>query len=99
VAASDGQMRARFYFDSQTGLLVRVIRYARSPLGLNPTRIEYEDYHSVNGVQFPFRWEVARPAGSFRVQLKDIQENVAIDESAFSQPTSVRSAASPANIQ
>src|SRR5215469_7368793 len=99
VATNEGQLRARFYFDSQTSLLVRVIRYARSPLGLNPTRIEYEDYHSVNGVQFPFRWEVARPAGSFRVQLKDIQENVAIDESAFSQPTSVRSAASPANIQ
>src|SRR5215469_2322259 len=99
VATKDGQLRARFYFDSKTGLLVRVIRYAKSPLGLNPTRIDYEDYRSVDGVQMPFSWEVARPAGRFRVQLMDIRQNVAIDDSAFSLPSSAGSAASPANLQ
>jgi hypothetical protein len=53
----------------------------------------------VDGVQMPFGWEVARPAGRFRIQLKDIQQNVAIDDSAFSLPSSAGSAAPSANLQ
>lgn len=94
VAENNGQLQARFYFDSQTGLLIRVIRYARSPLGLNPTRIDYEDYRSVDGIQMPFSWELVRPAGRFRVHLQEIKQNLAIDDSAFSLP----SATSPAKI-
>lgn len=99
VAETDGQLRARFYFDPQTGMLVRVVRYARSPLGLNPTRIDFADYRSVDGVQIPFCWEVSRPLGRFRVELKDVKQNVAIDDSVFSAPPQQRPAASPANIQ
>ena len=41
---SDGQPAANFYFDEQSGLLVRLVRYADSPLGLNPSQVDYADY-------------------------------------------------------
>src|SRR5690349_1931103 len=43
------------YFDRQTGLLLRELRYGSSPIGRVPTQIDYADYRDVNGMKFPFR--------------------------------------------
>jgi len=40
----EGQPPVMLYFDEQSGLLVRLVRYTPSPLGLVPTRIDYSDY-------------------------------------------------------
>ncbi len=45
----------KFYFDEESGLLVRLAHYAESPLGRDPTQIDYADYREVDGVQIPFR--------------------------------------------
>ena len=82
-----GQPTGRLYFDQQSGLLVRVIRYSDSPLGLNPLRIDYSDYRLVDGVQVPFRWTVARPAGQFTIQASSVEQNIPIDDSKFVKPT------------
>jgi hypothetical protein len=82
-----GQPTGRLYFDQQSGLLVRMIRYSDSPLGLNPMRIDYSDYRAVAGVQVPFRWTIARPAGQFTIQVSSIQQNVPIDDAKFAKPT------------
>ena len=47
---------ATFYFDKQTGLLTRMIRYANSAVGRVPTQIDYSDYRPVAGVMMPFKW-------------------------------------------
>ncbi len=47
---------ATFYFDKQTGLLTRMIRYANSAVGRVPTQIDYSDYRAVAGVMMPFKW-------------------------------------------
>ena len=82
-----GQPTGRLYFDRQSGLLVRMIRYSDSPLGLNPLRIDYSDYRLVDGVQVPFRWTVARPAGQFTIQASSVEQNIPIDDSKFVKPT------------
>jgi photosynthetic reaction center cytochrome c subunit len=41
---------ATFYFDAETGLLVRQVRYANSAVGRTPTQIDYSDYREVAGV-------------------------------------------------
>ncbi len=55
----------KFFFDDQSGLLVREVRYSATPVGINPTRIEYSDYRVVSGVKIPFKytvtWTVSRP--------------------------------------
>jgi len=43
-AANAGKPRVELYFDEQSGLLVRMMRYAETPLGRNPTQIDYSDY-------------------------------------------------------
>lgn len=76
----------RLYFDKQSGLLVRMVRYVDSPLGRNPTQIDYSDYRNVAGIMQPFHWTVAQPQGRYSVQLNAIQVNVPVDESRFAKP-------------
>ena len=76
----------RFYFDEQSGLLVRILRFADSPLGLNPTQIDYGDYRDAGGVKTPFKWTIGRPGGRFTIQVDQTQENVAVDDAKFTRP-------------
>ena len=48
----------KLYFDKKSGLLVRSVRYTNTPIGFNPTRIDYSDYRDVSGVKMPFHWVV-----------------------------------------
>ena len=82
-----GQPPVRLYFDEQSGLLVRLVRYAETPLGLNPTQIDYADYRDADGVKVPYRWTLARPGGEFSIQIDEIQANVPIDDAKFAKPT------------
>ena len=85
-ALRQGRPPARLYFGAQSGLLLRELRYAESPLGLNPTQIDYADYRDVDGVKVPFRWTIARPGGRFTIQLEQVKQNVAIDDARFARP-------------
>lgn len=73
-------------FDKQSGLLVRMVRYAQSALGQNPTQIDYSDYRDVGGAKLPFHWVSATPSGRFTIQLESAQANVSIPESRFAKP-------------
>jgi hypothetical protein len=83
---AEGRPPLRLYVDKQTGLLLRQVRYAQSPLGLNPTQIDYADYRDANGVKVPFRWTVARPGNRFTIQVEDMKQNVAVDDAKFAAP-------------
>ena len=77
----------RLYFDQETGLLLRQIRYAETPLGNNPTQIDYMDYRTTDGVKIPYRWTLARPNGRFTIQVDDVKNNVPVDEKLFVMPS------------
>jgi hypothetical protein len=85
---SDGRYPVDFYFDPKSGLLLRVVRYSESPLGLNPTQIDYADYREVAGVKMPFRWTVTWLSGRSTIELTDVQTNVPIDAAKFAKPRS-----------
>lgn len=74
------------YFDKQSGLLIREVRYAQSPLGQNPTQIGYSDYRDVAGVKLPFRWTSSTPTGRFTIQVGSAQANASIPVSRFEKP-------------
>ena len=86
VASNPNQPPLRLYFDKESGLLLRLVRYADSPLGLNPTRIDFDSYGAVDGVQVPHRWTVARPSGQFTIQAKEIKQNVPVSDDKFVKP-------------
>jgi photosynthetic reaction center cytochrome c subunit len=86
-ALKPGQSRVRFYFDSQAGLLLRLVRYLDTPLGQLPTQIDYDDYRDSGGIKVPYRWTVTR-AGSngFTVQIQQVEQNVSLDDRRFVAP-------------
>jgi hypothetical protein len=81
------QPPVRLYFSQQSGLLVRLLRYVETPLGRNPTQIDYADYRDAEGVKVPFRWTIARPGGRFTIQVDQIQQNLPIDDGKFAKPS------------
>jgi photosynthetic reaction center cytochrome c subunit len=74
------------YFDSQTGLLARMVRYEASPLGLNPIQLDYSDYRDAGGVKVPFHWTSTAPTGRFSVQVASIEPNAPINDDVFTKP-------------
>ena len=82
------------YFDVETALLARQVRYVASPVGRLPTQVDYSDYREVAGVKLPFKWTVTWLDGRDTVELKDVRPNVAVDAARFARPAAAQ--ASPA---
>ena len=81
---------ATLYFDPESGLLRRMVRYGPSPVGRVPTQIDYLDYRDVGGIKFPFEYQFSWLDGRYRAKLKDIKTNVAIDAARFGRPPASR---------
>jgi photosynthetic reaction center cytochrome c subunit len=74
------------YFDQQTGLLLRELRFGLSPIGRVPTQIDFGDYRDVNGIKLPFRMTYAWLDGRDAIVLDEIRTNVPLDEAKFGRP-------------
>jgi hypothetical protein len=77
----------RLYFEQESGLLVRLIRFAETPLGRNPTEIDYADFRVADGVKLAYRWTLARPNGRFTIQIDAVKQNVPVDQGQFVTPS------------
>jgi len=86
-AKAMGKPDLRLYFDQENGFLLRLIRYADTPLGRNPTQIDYADFRVTDGVKIPYKWTLMRPGGSFTIQIEQVQQNIPVDEKLFAMPS------------
>jgi hypothetical protein len=77
---------ATLCFDTETGLLVRLVRYTESPVGRLVTRVDYGDYRDVAGVRIPFRWTVSWLSGRSVFEMTDVQPNAQIPAARFARP-------------
>jgi outer membrane lipoprotein-sorting protein len=77
----------KLYFEADSGLLVRVVRYAESPVGRVPTQIDFSDYREVSGIKLPFKWTSTWTDGRTVYELNSVQVNAAVDASRFAKPT------------
>jgi hypothetical protein len=84
--SATGASFATFYFDAESGLLVRMIRYANSPVGRVPAQYDYSDYRDIAGVKMPFHWTMTWLDGRENVELTEIKPNAAIDAARFAKP-------------
>jgi photosynthetic reaction center cytochrome c subunit len=78
------------YFDQQTGLLLRELRFGLSPIGRVPTQIDFGDYRDVNGIKLPFRMTYAWLDGRDAIVLDEIRTNVPVDEAKFGRPAPLK---------
>jgi photosynthetic reaction center cytochrome c subunit len=76
----------KFYFDKKSGLLLRQVRFTDTPIGLNPTQIDYADYRDVSGVKLPFHWTVTWTDGQSTTDLTSVEANVPIEAAKFARP-------------
>jgi photosynthetic reaction center cytochrome c subunit len=86
--SGDGRYPVNLYFDAKSGLLARMVRYSESPVGLNPTQVDYADYRDVAGVQMPYRLTVTWLDGKSMMALSEIQANTPVDAAKFTKPRS-----------
>jgi photosynthetic reaction center cytochrome c subunit len=77
---------ATLYFDKQSGLLVRMVRYGKSPVGRVPVQSDYADYRDVGGVKFPFKYTFSWLDGRDAFQLTEVKTNVPIEAAMFGKP-------------
>jgi photosynthetic reaction center cytochrome c subunit len=79
-------VRIKLYFDPESGLLVRQVRYIDTPMGLNPTQVDYADYREISGINVPFRWTVTWLDGRSTYELNELRPNVPIEAGKFGKP-------------
>ena len=87
LGLTNGQAPVKLYFDATSGFLVRMVHYTDTPLGLNPTQVDFADYRDADGVKTPYRWTIARPSGAFTIEVDQVESNVAIDDAKFVKPS------------
>jgi len=81
-----GKSRIKLFFDNETGLLVRQLRYSDTPVGTVPIQVDYSNYRDVAGVKLPFHSVVTWTNGQTIIELSDVQPNVSIPASRFAKP-------------
>ncbi len=81
---------ATLYFDQKSGLLLREVRYGRTPIGRVPTQIDYSDYRDVDGIKMPFHLTFAWLDGRDAIQLNEVKLNVPIDAKNFERPVEMK---------
>jgi hypothetical protein len=74
------------YFDKQTGLLRRIVRFGQSPVGRISTQVDYDDYRDVDGIKFPFEFVFSWLDGRDGFNVTEVKTNVPIDPNVFGRP-------------
>jgi photosynthetic reaction center cytochrome c subunit len=80
------QLPINLYFDDESGLLVRVLRFTDTMVGRVPTQIDFTDYRDVAGVKVPFEYTVTWTNGQAITKFTDVQANGAIPATRFAKP-------------
>lgn len=86
VATPAGLSPETFYFDRQTGLILRSDVTAVSPEGNQKTNTFYEDYREVDGVQVPFKMRTQLPQFELVMTFTEVKTNAPVDEKVFTKP-------------
>ncbi len=87
--ASEGVQR-RYFFDAQTGLLLRVLTLTDAILNQLPEQVDFEDYRDVEGVKLPFliRFSKIDTFDSFDRKITEVRPGVAVENKLFDMPPS-----------
>ena len=88
VGSSQSLPEVQYYFDKESGMLVRAVQFTQTFVGRYPTTIDFSDFRTVDGVQMPFRWvsEDVADRQTYIYKLDNVQQNIPVDESQFAKP-------------
>ncbi len=86
VATPAGLDSQTFYFDKQTGLLLREDATMISPEGKMPVKSFYEDYREIDGVKLPYKIRVVLSQFEITTIVTEVKNGVKIEDSLFTKP-------------
>lgn len=89
-----GSRTKTVYFDAETGL--RIAEDSESPDATGKpekTKVLFEEYRGVSGIQIPFLIHVTAPAFELVIRIQDVKHNVPVDDALFAMPAAGNSPA------
>jgi zinc protease len=75
-----------FYFDTQSGLLVRNDSQRSTPQGKMLVKVYMDDYKEVDGVKMPFTIRQDTEAMNFVIKFTEIKHNVPVEDAKLKKP-------------
>jgi hypothetical protein len=85
-ASADDGATEKWYFSTQSGLLLRTDTPYTNDDGQSFLRTDYEDYREVDGVKFPFVWRETCADFDYDIHFTAIQNNISVDDAKFEKP-------------
>ena len=87
----------RYFFDAQTGLLLRILTLTDTVLNPIPDQIDFEDYREVEGARVPFVVRVSNidTFYSYTRTIKEVRPGVAAEDKLFEMPPAPAAAPKP----
>lgn len=76
----------RMYFDSQTGLVLRVVSHRHSSDGDANVQEDFQDYRDVDGLELPFTILQTGGSSAFAIHISQINPGVSVDDAEFAPP-------------
>ena len=86
VQGTSNKENINLYFDVDSGLLLRMVRFADTIVGKVPTQLDFSNYKDVNGVKMPFTIITTWTDNQTTTEVTTIQANAAIDAARFNRP-------------
>lgn len=86
IATPTGLAPDTFYFDKQTGLLLRQDTVYISPEGKFNLQTTFEDYRDVDGIQVAFKMMAKNPQFEVITTFTEVKHGVKVEESLFAKP-------------
>jgi hypothetical protein len=81
-------VQRRYFFDAETGLLLRVVTLTDAVLNQIPEQVDFEDYRDVDGVKMPFTVRVSsvEPFNNLTRTVTEVKHGLPVDETLFVMP-------------
>jgi outer membrane lipoprotein-sorting protein len=75
-----------WYFDTQSGLMLRQDAEREGPQGKQNVQVFLDNYKEVDGVKLPFSLHQVTPAFTIDIKIEDVKHNVPVDDAKFVKP-------------
>lgn len=86
AAIPEGGAPTRMYFDTESGLLLRVVSENHDADGVTQYSEDYDDYREVDGVKIPFTSHQTNGDTTYTMTISEVHHNVELDDSEFAKP-------------
>jgi zinc protease len=83
----EGGEPTKMYFDTQSGLLLRVVSENHDADGVSHLREDLDDYRDVDGVKLPFTSRQTNGDTTYTMTISEVHHNVELEDSDFAKPT------------